>query len=46
MQTYFLKEVKKWETKKDIKRIENTYTLTTSGKFLADAIASDLFIID
>ena len=46
MQTHFLKEVKKWETKKDIKRIENTYTLTTSGKFLADAIASDLFIID
>ena len=44
MQTHFLKEVKKWETKKDIKRIENTYTLTTSGKFLADAIASDLFI--
>ena len=46
MQTHFLKEVKKWETKKDIKKIENTYTLTISGKFLADAIASDLFIID
>ena len=46
MQTHFLKEVKKWETKKEIKKIENTYTLTTSGKFLADAIASDLFIVD
>ena len=45
MQTHFLKEVKKWETKKDIKKIENTYTLTISGKFLADAIASDLFSV-
>ena len=45
-QSHFLKEVKKWETKKAIKKIESTYTLTISGKFLADAIASDLFIID
>ena len=45
-QSHFLKEVKKWESKKDIKKTEYTYTLTNSGKFLADAIASDLFIVD
>ena len=45
-QNHFLKEVKKWESKKDIKKTEYTYTLTNSGKFLADAIASDLFIVD
>ena len=45
-QSHFLKEIKKWENKKDIKKTEYTYTLTNSGKFLADAIASDLFIVD
>ena len=45
-QSHFLKEVKKWENKKNIKKTEGTYTLTNSGKFLADAIASDLFIVD
>ena len=45
-QSHFLKEVKKWESKKDIKKTKYTYTLTNSGKFLADAIASDLFIVD
>jgi len=45
MQIHFLKEVKKWEGKKNINKCENTYTLTTSGKSLADAIASDLFIV-
>jgi oxygen-independent coproporphyrinogen-3 oxidase len=46
LQSHFLKEIKKWENKKDIKKTEYTYTLTNSGKFLADAIASDLFIVD
>jgi len=45
-QSHFLKEIKKWENKKDIKKTEYTYTLTNSGKFLVDAIASDLFIVD
>lgn len=45
MQTHFLKEVKKWESKKDIKKTEYIYALTNSGKFLADAIASDLFMV-
>ena len=45
-QSHFLKEVKKWESKKDIKKTEYNYTITNSGKFLADAIASDLFIVD
>ena len=46
LQSHFLKQIKKWENKKDIKKTEYTYTLTNSGKFLADAIASDLFIVD
>jgi len=41
-----LKEIKKWERKKNIKKCKNTYTLTKSGKIFADAIASDLFIVD
>tara|TARA_B110000116_G_scaffold101010_1_gene87831 strand:+ start:1899 stop:3023 length:1125 start_codon:yes stop_codon:yes gene_type:complete len=45
-QIHFLKEIKKWERKKNIKKCKNTYTLTKSGKIFADAIGSDLFIID
>ena len=45
-QIHFLKEIKKWERKKNIKKCKNTYTLTKSGKIFADAIASDLFIVD
>ena len=45
LQSHFLKEVKKWESKKDIKKTEYTYTLTNTGKFLSDAIASDLFMV-
>ncbi|HIL66313.1 MAG TPA: radical SAM family heme chaperone HemW [Flavobacteriales bacterium] len=46
IQIHFLKEIKKWERKKNIKKCKNTYTLTKSGKIFADAIASDLFIVD
>ena len=42
---HFLKEVKKWESKKYVDHNKNIYTLTTRGKNFADSIASDLFII-
>ena len=45
MQIHFLKEVKKWKYKKQINKTKETYTLTTSGKFIADTIASDLFVV-
>ena len=44
-QSYFLKEVQKWEQQKRIKKSKEVYTLTNSGKFIADSIAADLFMI-
>ena len=44
--THFIKEVKKWKTKKLIKKNGSIYTLTSSGKLLADSISSDLFLLD
>lgn len=44
-QSYFLKEVQKWEQQKRIKKSNEVYTLTYSGKFIADSIAADLFIV-
>lgn len=44
-QAYFLKEVQKWEQQERIKRSKEIYTLTSSGKFIADSIAADLFMI-
>ena len=44
-QSYFLKEVQKWKQQKRIKNSKEVYTLTNSGKFIADSIAADLFMI-
>ena len=40
---YFLKEVKPYESTLKITNLNHNYTLTQSGKLMADAIASDLF---
>ncbi len=45
IELHFLNEIRKWETKKHVVSNLNIYTLTTKGKILADAIASDLFIV-
>ena len=42
---HFLKEIEKWELKKNITSKSNVYRLTSSGKIFADRIASDLFIV-
>ena len=42
---HFLNEITKWEAKKYVVANTNVYTLTSSGKAFADAIASDLFIV-
>jgi len=44
-QQYFKKQVQNWLTQKKMKQLEDTYTLTGTGKLYADAIASDLFIV-
>ena len=44
-QSYFLKEVQKWEQQKRIKKSKEIYTLTNSGKFIIDSITADLFMI-
>ncbi len=44
-QSYFLKEVQKWEQQKRIKKSKEIYTLTNSGKFISDSITADLFMI-
>lgn len=44
-QSYFLNEVQKWEQQKRIKKSKEIYTLTNSGKFIADTITADLFMI-
>ena len=46
IEIHFLKEIKKWEKKKDVINIKGRYMLTQNGKVFADAIASDLFIVD
>ena len=46
MNTHFRNEVEKWETRKLIKKTGSIYTLTRSGKLLADSISSDLFLLD
>ena len=43
---HFLKEIKKWELKKYVVLNSLVYTLTPSGKKMADSIASDLFIVN
>ena len=45
IKSHFLKEIKKWETKKYIDSKSTIYTLTSKGKVFADSIASDLFIV-
>ena len=44
-QQYFEKQVQNWLAQNKIKQLEDTYTLTGTGKLYADAIASDLFIV-
>lgn len=44
-QSYFLKEVQKWEQQKRIKKSKEVYTLANTGKFIADSIAADLFML-
>lgn len=46
IEIHFLKEIKKWEKKKDVINIKGRYSLTQNGKVFADAIASDLFIVE
>lgn len=43
---YFRSGIKPWITSGHLVNHENTITLTTSGKLLADRIASDLFYLD
>ncbi len=45
VELHFLNEIRKWEAKKYVVSKSNIYTLTTKGKMLVDAIASDLFIV-
>ena len=43
---YFLNTVKKYVDQNLINRDKDIYTTTESGRFLADGIASELFMID
>ena len=43
---YFLKTVKKYINQNLINKDKDIYTTTESGRFLADGIASELFMID
>ena len=43
---YFLKTVKKYINQNLINKDKDIYTSTESGRFLADGIASELFMID
>ena len=45
IELHFLNEITKWKGKKYVVSSANIYTLTTSGKVFADAIASDLFLV-
>ena len=43
---YFLDKIQKHVDQKNIKIKDNTYITTNSGRFLADGIASDLFLVN
>jgi len=45
-QQYFEQQIQKWINQEKVKQQNNNFTLTKKGKLYADAIASDLFIVD
>ncbi|MDC0249374.1 radical SAM family heme chaperone HemW [Flavobacteriales bacterium] len=45
-QQYFKRQIQNWIDQEKIKQEKNQFTLTKQGKLYADAISSDLFIVD
>jgi len=45
-QQYFEEQIQNWISQEKVQKENNHFTLTKQGKLYADAIASDLFIVD
>ena len=43
---YFLEKIQKHIVQKNVEIRDNVYLTTNSGRFLADGIASDLFLVN